>query len=558
MGTENAESGRARRRFGRRLLEPGVWAAPFAILVSALLIRPIGEFPVLDDFDYVATVRDFLRTGEIRLSDWPSMTLVGQVYWGAGFSILFGDTFLSLRISTLALHAIGCVAAYFWMRDRGAWQSLSAFAAVAIATSPETLYFACSFMTDTPGLSCTLIVMLATSRALTSGSFGASAIAGLVAAVAFLFRQTAVIPLLAAFLIELFRRRGRNLIALTTPTLAVAVAHRFWLQQHGVPHHVAIPMINFDVLKNPNEVFTRIARIAATVGLYIAPASFLLLNNAFHPRTTTKKLVALSAFAASVLAAVFAPGFIPYDSSAVFDFGIGADMSLDRNFVLDGPSVMISGRRLSVFRLAATSIAVLSLAAAATSMSGLRRAAEPATWHLRLSFLGAAAFALISGSFYERYLIPVWSLAILGLAASAPRPTKLAWTVLALFAAWGVLGSEDYFRRFGTVWEALEEVRARNISASAIDGGMEFAGWYQFNARYRNTPQRVRPYISSMTDWERVELISPMVLNRYHPYRLMLPYAVSYTDDGEQVLRRNHYRSWLRSGVVYTLQRKKK
>jgi hypothetical protein len=49
-----------------------------------------------------------------------------------------------------------------------------------------------------------------------------------------------------------------------------------------------------------------------------------------------------------------------------------------------------------------------------------------------------------------------------------------------------------------------------------------------------------------------------MVLNRYTPYRLTLPYAVSYTDDGEQLLRRYPYRSWLRSGVVYTLQRKKR
>jgi hypothetical protein len=543
----------------RRLLEPGAWAAPAAILVLALLIRPVGEFPVLDDFDYVATVRDFLRTGEIRLSDWPSMTLIGQVYWGAAFSTVLGDTFLSLRISTLVLHAIGCLAAYLWLRDRGVSQWTSAFAAVAVATSPETLYFACSFMTDTPGLSMTLIVLLVSARSLNSNSLAMSLLAGSVAAVAFLFRQTAVIPMLAAILVESFRRRGRNVVALMIPTLIVAVAHRYWLLRHGVPHHVAIPMINLNVLTDPTDILNRTLRIVATIGLYIMPASLLLLNRS-NPQLRDRfgRWLAGGAAIAAVAAALTSSSFIPYDNATVFDFGIGADMSFDRSYVLDGPSLLIGSCRISVFRVVATAAAIISLANAASSLRGMRQRVDPAIWHLRLSVLGSVAFAMISGSFYERYLIPAWSLAILGLAAFAPRPTKLAWSVLLLIAAWGVIGAEDYFRRFGTAWKAAEELRTANVPATSIDAGMEFAGWHQFNARFRGTKERVRPYISGLTDWERIELISPMVLNRYTPYRLTLPYAVSYTDDGEQLLRRYPYRSWLRSGVVYTLQRKKR
>lgn len=543
----------------RRLMEPGAWAAPFAILVCALLIRPVGEFPVLDDFDYCATVRDLLRTGEIRLSDWPSMTLVGQVYWGAAFSKLFGDKFLSLRISTLVLHAIGCLAAYIWLRDRNVSQSLSAFGAVAIATSPEMLYFACTFMTDTPGLSMTLLVLLATSRSIKSNVLWSSVIAGVVAAVAFLFRQTAIIPLLATLLVELFRRRGWQVLALAAPTAAVAIAHRIWLQEHGIPHHVSIPMINPNVLLQPHEMIDRIARIAATFGLYLAPAAMLyLLPSVRRTWDWSARILGALVLAAAAAAAIYLPNFIPYDNQIVFDAGIGADMSLDRLYVLDGPSALIAGRRLSFFRIAATSIAVLTLAIVAVDRRRDWLIADPTIWHLRISLLGAIAFALISGSFYERYLIPAWALGILGLVAFAPRTNRLAWSALLLFAAWGVLGSEDYFRRFGTVWQALEELRAQDIPANAIDGGMEFAGQYQFNPRYRGTTERVRPYISSMTDWERIELISPMVLNRYTPYRLALPFAVSYGENGDQVLKRYPYRSWLRSGVVYQVKRQNK
>jgi hypothetical protein len=289
------------------------------------------------------------------------------------------------------------------------------------------------------------------------------------------------------------------------------------------------------------------------------PASLLLLHRS-NPqlRDRFSRWLVGGAAVAAVAAALTSSSFVPYDNAIVFDFGIGADMSLDRSYVLDGPSLLIGSRRISVFRVVATSAAILSLAIAASSLCGIRRHADPAIWHLRLSLLGTVAFAMISGSFYERYLIPVWSLAILGLAVSAPRPTKLAWTLLLLFNVWGVVGSEDYFRRFGAAWQAAEDLRARDVPAAAIDAGMEFAGWHQFNARFRGTNERVRPYISKLTDWERIELISPMVLNRYTPYRMGLPYAVSYADDGEQVLRRYPYRSWMRSGVVYTLQRRKK
>jgi len=543
--------------FLRRLLEPGAWAAPIAILVAALLIRPTGDFPILDDFDYSATVQDFLRTGEIRLSDWPSMTLVGQVVWAAAFAKLIGPLQLALRISTLTLHALGCLAAYCWLRGRGASTRLSAFAALAVATSSETLYFACTFMTDVPGLAWTLILLFAASRALESTTLRAGLLAGVLGAIAYLFRQTAVIPLLAAVLIALIHRRFRLAASMALPVIVVAVAHHLWLKQHGVPHHASIPMLSPALLFNVSELAFRTARITATIALYITPAALLFLPT-MKPRIWNGAVL-LRFFlvgAAGVMAAATLSAFVPYDGQTVFDMGLGADMSFDRA-VFAGPTFVIFGRRFSAFHVASVGAAILSLAILAAAVPRPRRDADSTTGLLSLSLLGTILFALISGSFYERYLLPAWSLAILGLAACAPEPRRLAWIVLMAFSAWGVLGTEDYFRRFAVVWEALDDLLNR-APAATINGGMEFAGVHHFNPLFRGKPDRVRPYLSSLSDEARVDLILPMVLDPYVPYRLRQPFAVAYIlDDSKRVLKHYAYRSWLRTGVIHALQRQR-
>jgi len=541
----------------RRLLEPGAWAAPFAILVAALLIRPAGDFSILDDFDYSATVQDFLRTGEIRLSDWPSMTLVGQVIWGAAFAKFIGPLQLSLRISTLTLHALGCLAAYCWLRGRDASPRLSAFAALAVATSPETLYFACTFMTDVPGLAWTLILLFAADRALESATRPSGLFAGVLGAIAYLFRQTAVIPLLAAILIALMHRRFRLAASMALPVITVAVAHHLWLKQHGVPHHASIPMLSPALLLNVSELAFRTARITATIALYIAPAALLFLP-ALKPRTWNGA-AALRFFligSACVVAAAKLSAFVPYDGQTVFDMGLGADMSFDRA-VFAGPSFVIFGCRVSASHVITVGAAILSLAILAAALPRPRRDPDSTSGLLSLSLLGTVLFAFISGSFYERYLLPAWSLAILGLAAYAPAPRRTAWIVLIAFSAWGVLGTEDYFRRFAVVWEALDDLLNR-APAATINGGMEFAGVHHFNPLFRGKPDRVRPYLSNLSDEARVDLILPMVLDPYTPYRLRQPFAVAYVlDDTKRVLKHFPYRSWLRTGVVHSLQRQR-
>ena len=68
---------------------------------AIIIINPIGEFPLNDDWAYSLNVYHLSQEGKLILSDWPAMSLIAQVLWGALVTGVFGFSFTVLRFSTL-------------------------------------------------------------------------------------------------------------------------------------------------------------------------------------------------------------------------------------------------------------------------------------------------------------------------------------------------------------------------------------------------------------------------------------------------------------------------
>ena len=69
-------------------------------IILIVLVNPIGDFPINDDWAYARSVLSLVEDGEFHLLGWGAMTLVSQVVWGALWVKLFGFSFdvLSLRV----------------------------------------------------------------------------------------------------------------------------------------------------------------------------------------------------------------------------------------------------------------------------------------------------------------------------------------------------------------------------------------------------------------------------------------------------------------------------
>jgi hypothetical protein len=51
--------------------------------LMVLLVNPSGEFPLNDDWAYARAVQTLIQNGRLELTDFTSMPLIAQVFWGA-------------------------------------------------------------------------------------------------------------------------------------------------------------------------------------------------------------------------------------------------------------------------------------------------------------------------------------------------------------------------------------------------------------------------------------------------------------------------------------------
>jgi hypothetical protein len=93
------------------------WLIAGILAPVILLINPIREMALGDDWGYALAVKNLVETGSFKSVDWATPSMPFQAYWGALFAHLLGYSFTSLRISTLVLMFLGLIAFYYLARE---------------------------------------------------------------------------------------------------------------------------------------------------------------------------------------------------------------------------------------------------------------------------------------------------------------------------------------------------------------------------------------------------------------------------------------------------------
>lgn len=117
-----------------------------------LLVWPVAEVGVNDDWVYTITTLDFARTGHFIFHGWASPMLGWQAMWGALFSKLFGPTYTAVRLSTIPVAAFTVLLYHAILRRFGLNPAHATFGTLALALSPVFLPLSASFMTDVPAI----------------------------------------------------------------------------------------------------------------------------------------------------------------------------------------------------------------------------------------------------------------------------------------------------------------------------------------------------------------------------------------------------------------------
>jgi hypothetical protein len=495
-----------------------VWAAAVAF------IRPRGEFPLVDDWDFTIATWNFARTGHFHFTPFTATSLRAMVLWGAAWTRTFGESFLVLRLSTLTLAAAALILIHRILLRGGVPRVGRVVATLAFAFHPVFLWASCTYMTEVPFLCASAGAFVLIWRGL-SEERPALLAAGCVAAmVACFVRQTGIVILVAPLAVVLllrdaigarWRRAAAILASFALLFAAIFVVKPEWLAGSLEEFASHAKMWREPSFRLPQQiaVLDHYAVFnAQNCGLFFLP---LVVPLALGWRRRRRWAWALLAGVALVILVrvqhlvnagmpmpyfAFAPMEDIFQGNVFNDFGLGAP-SLSDVWSTRYPYPF----HLTPFaRLLVTYGSVAAGALMVTSiLVALKRATLLLTLAVALAFTGTVGL-MGAGIYADRYsLDSAWSIGI-ALALIVPWEKRMARAAaivaLSSIAIFSTFSVQEYFAWNRARWQAFHALRNLGIAVADIDGGNEPKSWYEVSKMNRDQARKAimfqpaRPY----------------------------------------------------------------
>lgn len=456
-----------------------------AFLAAVVVVNPIGNFPLNDDWGVGFTTFTLLQTGRVQFSPFASATAYLQFAWGALWAAMFGETFTVLRLSTLALSLGSTLLAFSLLRRSGVRRDLALFGAAALLFHP--LFFWASFtsMTHVPFVFLSLVAAgLFVRAAEREGIWLALAFVATVAS--FFTRQFAILNAVTPLIVALTMRR-RKLATIYAGAVAVFGLLVVSGVLVGSKKELALhrPSVSGLAMRAAHYLYFNWQNAAL---FFAAPLLLLLLSRA-RPRLS-RPLIAIFAIAFAIVAwrmtvRVHMP--IPYlNSGNVFtDFGLGPPTLRDV-FTLHMAHPFALPWSVKVALMIVTTIgAALALSLTITSLreetgvAGGQPSAPTLIRYCAVYLLCATLVAAGMSIYFDRYSIDtawpfVLLLVLLANRAQITRPAAIvAASVLAVMIVFATSGTAEYLAWNRARWDAYAYLRVNGVTLEQMDGGYE-------------------------------------------------------------------------------------
>ena len=484
--------------------------------IMIILVNPIGDFPLNDDWAYGRTVKSVVETGDFQLTGWTATNLFSQVIWGTLFTLPFGFSFTALRFSTLTLGLIGVLATYGLLKETNVNQPISLLGALLVAINP--IYFGLSntFMNDVPFFGFATLSFYFFLRGLKKASTFAIVAGMLIACVAILTRQSGL-ALPMAFGCAYLTKKGINLpnsIKGSLPTLlglGVQISYQQWLHltmrlpdKYGNQIETLLHEVSRGLKPSISNLTTITLFSLIYLGLFILPFLIIPLSHKLKEFSAQKRIVillALSTFFIVVMKLLVSRyGLMPLHGDILGDFGIGP-VILKNSELTKAPLfiwiiITVAGVAGAVLLLQYLLFVLVQLVEDSLKSKRLDKnwlilliIALTCIYFLPIGLLGLGPFG-----FYDRYLIFLLPLLMMIVSASLPdisgwklgyKSLAIALMLMLVYGGFTVAATHDYLSWNRVRWQALHHLMDEDrIEPSQIDGGFEFNGWYLYRDDY--------------------------------------------------------------------------
>lgn len=477
-------------------------------LLLILIINPIGDFPLNDDWCYGKSVKTLYEDGYLKLYNWGEMTLVGQVYWGYFFTEIFGFSFTVLRWSTLVLGFATIIGIYqlLTLAKLSRWVKL--IGVLICMMNPIFLSLSFSFMTDIPFMCVTIWAFYFFAKALQTESWKRILWAIFFCYCAFLIRQLAwVFPIVFLITMVIVKERNKkSLLKAITPLVALIVfslvfnyimeSNNLLQERYNSKFNLMLESIlNVDKVIIINSI-SYFCRSMAYLGLFLVPIHLFYFN-----RYTFKgyQVVAILWTFLVTLFLVKTGKELPSLDNIWIDFGVGPTTLYDHagNFT-QSPDPTAPKLGLQII----TAIGVFSSVSLLFHLRKMVFAMFKKTKVDVLVVLSLVFFAVYLTPFlivgvYDRYLLPLFPIAIVFLGVNSSKVPKknfqyCTYGFLGILTWFSVCAVHDHLSWNRVRWDVLNEL-TETIPKNQIQGGVEYVTWNFFSEEEEKWWENITP-----------------------------------------------------------------
>jgi len=463
-------------------------------LISEIIIHPIGNFPLNDDWFYAKKAISLGKTDAIVYLNWGYASMLTHLLYGKLFISAFGFSHTVLRFSTLIMSFIGIIffnlllIKFCYLKCKQAF-----FISVLILVNPLFLSLSNSYMTDVPFVTCILGSLFFYGRFYNNEKVVYYLLAILFLIWALLIRQLAISFIIGIFVADCFISKKWQWGSLFAFLLAIITLFIFenWLNNAGTI--LGYPFIFFknysavdsiSILDMIINFLKRWIHYISFSGFVLIP--FLLPYLVYYFRNTLfikhKKQFIISVVL--LLPVIWSLQKFPI-GDYLYNCGVGAETLYD-TYILrinnqHGQSTILF---LGIWLMSL--IGSFSLLLILTqflflvfSWNSDQFKKNRLVIYLCTSLFFYYSFLAMASPIFDRYLM-VFSILIIPLLLTIFNPMieykKLFMGLLLVLSGFSVLTNKDYLMENRMKWVAINDLKTNlHVSDSDINGGKEHA-----------------------------------------------------------------------------------
>lgn len=217
-------------------------------LVVLTVMLPFKDQLFSEDFAYAQSVRHFITTGDLKISERVAPSGITLIVWGAIFTKIFGFSLANLHLSVVILIPFLLIALYKLFILAGCSKQKSLIFTLFFLSIPWILQLSYTFLTDIPFLAIEIFALLFYLQGFKKDKPMNFLLGSIFASLAFLTRQLGIVFAFAAFVTVLFSKNGarqkiKNTLASLLIPLLVSFLYVRWL---GFPGNKTIAQYAID------------------------------------------------------------------------------------------------------------------------------------------------------------------------------------------------------------------------------------------------------------------------------------------------------------------------